>query len=118
AMIFGWDVYFLTSRPGMCAKFQTECWLFGQGMKIPYIPTVLILNHGKADVVTALKLDAMIDDRPDNLMNLPSTCRKFLFKRPYNEQWYDEEGYRDTTRVTSVTEMLKIIAKDTSVGLL
>jgi hypothetical protein len=115
AMTFGWDVYFITCRPGLVAKFQTETWLFNHGLKIPYIPTVLICDQGyinKPRLAKALKLNALIDDRPENLTGLPHGCRKFLLKRPQSDKWFDQEGYRIVTRVSCVTEMLEMLAKE------
>jgi uncharacterized HAD superfamily protein len=93
---YGEDVYFITTRPGFAAKFQTERWLRRHGM---LNPTVLIATSdaSKGQLVKALKLDVFIDDKPENCAEvnvaleqhtLPEMgklqCRVFLVDAPYN----------------------------------
>jgi 5'(3')-deoxyribonucleotidase len=110
-----WDVYFITCRPGMTAKFQTEAWLMSKGLKAPFIPTVLIVENGevnKSRLCKALELDAIIDDKPSNLQNVRPPTTKYLLDRPFNREWYELGGHEQCHRVKSVTEMLEKLLKE------
>ncbi len=78
------DLYYITSRPGIRAKAQTESWLMSIGITWP---TVLICNRGKGEVAAALDLDYYIDDKIENCNDVkhfsPST-RVYLFTQPWN----------------------------------
>lgn len=81
AMAAGHDVYFVTSRPGLTSKRQTETWLWQQGFPNP---TVLI-SSAKAAIAGALKFDAYIDDRWENAVGVAGTNTKsVLLNRPWN----------------------------------
>lgn len=60
------DVYFITVRPGKTAKYQSEVWLT-RYLGILSTPTVIVLppGAGKGEIARVLKLDALIDDRPE-----------------------------------------------------
>ena len=89
------DVYFITSRPGSTAKWQTEQWLILHlGIERP---TVLI-SIEKGLCAKALNLDCYIDDNLDNVndvsqqthpqtgaLSMPST-RTYLLNKSYNQQ--------------------------------
>jgi uncharacterized HAD superfamily protein len=96
-------VYFLTSRPGRVAKLQSEVWLRMYGYT--FAPTVLICGGPvtKGQLCQALSIDAIIDDRPENLMAVANnaTARVFMFDRPWNRSALEPQ-----TRVSSVIEML------------
>jgi hypothetical protein len=104
----GHDVYFLTSRPGIIAKLQSEIWLRVHGYH--YAPTVLIAGGPmtKGLICDGLQIEAAIDDRPENLIAIGSNkdlggnnCRLFLFDRPWNRSALEPQ-----TRVHSVIDML------------
>lgn len=79
----GDEVYFITSRPGYCAKEQSESWLEHHGMGRP---TVLI-SSDKGGCAAALKLDAYLDDNLENVMGvrvMRPQCQTFLCDRPWN----------------------------------
>ena len=105
----GHEVYFLTTRFGNRAKFQTESWLAMRGI---LCPTVLIADSPtcKGELARGLKLDAMIDDRPDNLLALPANTMPFIYKAPYNREW--REHFPGLAWACgSVTEMIEVIDK-------
>lgn len=84
------DVYFITSRPGIEAKYQTEQWLqdraYGNDDIYDPVPTVLI-SSAKGLCAQALKLDAYVDDRWENCVDVATTSPKtkvFLLDRPWN----------------------------------
>ena len=79
------DIYFVTTRPGDTAKQQSEAWLRGNGVDNP---TVVICG-AKAAFCTAVHADIIIDDKPENLLNQSYKVQTALFKRPYNEGYWD-----------------------------
>ncbi len=107
------DFYFITSRPGLEAKRQTEAWLTNRfdryALAYPrFTPTVLI-SSAKGMCASALKLDRYIDDRDVNVCDvkeatfsyttLGPTCRAYLLDRSWNQNltWND--------RITALPEM-------------
>ncbi len=77
-------VYFVTSRPGINVKNQTELWLAQCGV---YQPTVLISSL-KGQIASGLKATHMIDDKAGNAVYIayesPRT-QVYLIDRPYNQ---------------------------------
>lgn len=92
--LVGNDVYFITSRPGAVAKWQTEAWLSAHGFD--ETPTVLI-SSAKGLCARALKLDLYIDDRWENALDVAVTtgsgCRTCLVDRPWNQDHQDHEAH-------------------------
>jgi uncharacterized protein len=79
---YGDDIYYVTARPGIDAKAQTERWLMNHGVRRP---TVLISSR-KGDVCSALNIDAYVDDRWENAVDVAKTATKsFLLVRPWNQ---------------------------------
>jgi len=78
------DVYFITNRPGLLTKTQTEDWL--RLYEGPVLPTVLVSSM-KGFCARALDLDAYIDDRDVNVVDVrivsPKT-RTFILGQPWN----------------------------------
>jgi 5'(3')-deoxyribonucleotidase len=90
------DVYFITSRPGVAVKRQTEEWL--RQFVAHYQaqdPTVLIVGHRvKGLVAKALKLDVYIDDNLDNVNDCAResiATRTYLLDAAYNQAGEGEE---------------------------
>ena len=90
------DIYFVTNRPGIDSKWQTEQWLMLHlGIERP---TVLISSM-KGLVAKSLKFDCYLDDNLDNandvvLMTLATdrpvgvegpTTRTYLLNKSYNQ---------------------------------
>lgn len=109
---YGDDVYFITARPGVNAKEQTERWIAD---RCPWMrPTVLISSH-KGLCAQALNLDVYIDDRWENCLETASmhwkgaapTCRTYLMNRPWNqENDASAHGIIRTDRVVGICEGL------------
>lgn len=89
----GDEIYFITSRPGAKAKFQSELWLRRNGFPDP---TVLVTSD-KGPVAKGLKLDIFIDDKPENCADValasPNTA-VYMVKQPYNRDFVFEGDYR------------------------
>lgn len=93
------DVYFVTSRPGLTAKLQTERWLRKLGFGSP---TVLISSN-KGYVARALSFDVYIDDRWENVVDVAQWAPRtkvMLMDRPWNRA--PEHCHADVVRVDSV----------------
>lgn len=78
-----WEVIFLTQRPssgGETAQVQTQRWLVEHGFELP---SVYVLTASRGQVAAALELDAVVDDRPENCLDVASDshARPFLVWR-------------------------------------
>lgn len=65
-----WEVIFLTSRPassGRTVQRQTQRWLERQGF--PH-PSAFVVHGSRGKIADALRLDAVVDDRPDNCLDV------------------------------------------------
>jgi 5'(3')-deoxyribonucleotidase len=100
----GHDVYFVTSRPGIKAKKQTERWLISRGIRNP---TVLI-SGAKGVIADVLDLEYYIDDRDKNVLDVAARrgakTRTYLMNRPWNVQL---TNLGSIIRVDSVEEMFR-----------
>lgn len=100
--LHGHQIYFVTSRPGDWAKSASEAWLRLNGY---LLPTVLI-SFDKGVIAAGLKLDVMVDDRPENLMEVGKArpeCKLFLHDWPYNRGIFAPVGVT-VTRYYDPTE--------------
>lgn len=65
-----WEVLFITSRPrsaGSTVQRQTQRWLQKHGFPMP---SVYVVHKSRGRIAAALGLDAVIDDRPDNCLDV------------------------------------------------
>lgn len=85
------DVYFMTSRPGATAKWQTEKWLKRNGFF--GAPTVIITSD-KDLVCKAVKADYYVDDKTENCEDVLMSCPALVYmvERPYNTPLKDLTG--------------------------
>lgn len=75
-----WDVIFITTRPlaaGHTTQVQSQLWLAEKGFRHP---SVYVVKGSRGKVASALHLDAVIDDRPENCLDVAteSTARAIL----------------------------------------
>lgn len=75
-----WDVLFITTRPtaaGRTTQVQSQDWLVAKGFRHP---SVYVVKGSRGLVATALDLDAVIDDRPENCLDVAtqSSARALL----------------------------------------
>jgi len=78
-----WEVIFLTSRPhaeGRTLQRQSQRWLERHGFPLP---SVFVVQGSRGRIADALDLDVVIDDRPENCLNvvLESKARAILIWR-------------------------------------
>lgn len=75
-----WEVLFITTRPlaaGATTQVQSQEWLAAKGFRYP---SVYVVKGSRGRVATALDLDAVIDDRPENCLDVAteSTAKAIL----------------------------------------
>lgn len=103
------DVYFVTSRPGVDVKYQTEQWLKARGISTPTV----ILSHRKAEIAAGLSADWSIEDKPGNAAMIkywsPRT-KSYLLDAPYNRFPHHVIG-RKVVRVDSVEDYLDAVER-------
>lgn len=92
AQQLGHDLYFITTRPGIQSKRQTEEWLEMWGIAYP---TVLLGQSPKAkgQLAAGLALTHFIDDRAENCREVKAASPEtqvFLLDRNYNRFMQDE----------------------------
>ena len=102
------DVYFVTNRyetPGMSAMKQTKAWFYHHAsMASPNV----VLAKEKGPMATVLQLDAFIDDRPKNCLDVLAArpnAHVFLADSSHNQSFKDER----IPRVKDLKTFLKII---------
>ena len=65
-----WEVLFITSRPrsaGRTVQRQSQRWLARMGFDLP---SVYVVHGSRGQVAAALELDVVIDDRPENCLDV------------------------------------------------
>ena len=78
-----WEVLFITQRPasgGEIVQLQTQRWLVAHGYDLP---SVYVIQGSRGKVADALSLDIVVDDRPENCLDvkLESRARAMLVWR-------------------------------------
>jgi hypothetical protein len=71
----GWDVLFITTRPssaGDTTQLQSQRWLQAHGFALP---SVYVVTGSRGRVASALTLDAVIDDRPENCLDVATDSK-------------------------------------------
>jgi hypothetical protein len=65
-----WEVLFITTRPpsaGDTTQVQTQRWLHTHGF---HLPSVFVVPRSRGKLADALQLDAVVDDRPENCLDV------------------------------------------------
>ena len=65
-----WEVIFLTTRPpvaGEITQLQSQRWLQAHGFPLP---SVFVVQRSRGKIADALHLDAVVDDRPENCLDV------------------------------------------------
>lgn len=75
-----WEVIFLTTRPasaGDPVQLQSQQWLEAHGFQYP---SVYVVQRSRGRIADALQLDAFVDDRPENCLDIAveSTAKVIL----------------------------------------
>lgn len=82
-----WELMFMTSRPeskGDRAQLQSHRWLMKHGYETP---AVMVVHGSRGKICSALALDVLVDDRPENCLDvaIDSSARAILM-------WRGDEG--------------------------
>lgn len=67
---YRWEILFITTRPlskGRPTQEQSQQWLSSHGFRLP---SVYVVKGSRGKIADALQLDAVIDDRPGNAMDV------------------------------------------------
>ena len=83
-----WDVLFVTQRPGTAGRtqqLQTQHWLRRRGFEYPAVYTTI---GSRGLIAAALSLDAHIDDRLDNCVDVATQCKAWPIL-----VWRDAESF-------------------------
>jgi hypothetical protein len=83
AAAWRWEVLFITTRPssaGEPTQIQSHRWLEAHGFARP---SVFVVSGSRGRIASALTLDAVIDDRPENCLDVAtdSSARSILVWR-------------------------------------
>ena len=65
-----WEIIFLTTRPstaGELTQLQSQRWLNAHGFRFP---SVMVVQRSRGKIADALQLDAFVDDRPENCLDI------------------------------------------------
>ena len=65
-----WEIIFLTTRPptaGELTQLQSQRWLDAHGFRYP---SVMVVQRSRGRIADALQLDAFVDDRLENCLDL------------------------------------------------
>ena len=65
-----WEIIFLTKRPttaGATSQIQSQRWLASKGFPLP---SVFVVTGSRGLIATALALDIVVDDRPENCVDV------------------------------------------------
>ncbi len=71
----GWEVLFVTQRPssaGDLAQRQSMRWLAAKGFDLP---SAIVMNGNRGTLANTLRLDAFIDDRGENCIDIATESR-------------------------------------------
>lgn len=110
-----WEVFFITQRPataGATVQLQTHTWLVEQGF---VTPSVIPLSSARGKCAAALQLDYLIDDTPQNCLDVlaDSSTRAILLVHP-------EDSLADTSArrlgigtAHSIHEVLEVLVQAT-----
>ena len=108
-----WEIMFLTKRPetaGATAQVQTQRWLESKGFTLP---SVFVVQRSRGRIASALGLDIVVDDRPENCLDVvvDSKARAILVWRADAGQPPAAAQRLGIGLVTSVADCLEILAQ-------
>lgn len=104
--------YFITTRPGQSAKYQTEEWLedrmYADSWGFDYFTPTVLISAKKGPIALGLDLDAFIDDKVENCVDVATYCglgcKVYMLNQPWNRDFTD---LRSIKRVDTVEQFLE-----------
>lgn len=114
----GWEVIFLTSRPrsaGRTVQRQSQRWLSEHGF--PH-PSAFVVHRSRGKIADALHLDVVVDDRPENCLDvaLDSRAGAILVWRGSQESVPASARRLGIAVVSSVDECLRALVQAEEAG--
>jgi hypothetical protein len=114
----GWDVLFITTRPscaGQTTQLQSQRWLQAHGFELP---SVFVVSGSRGRIASALALDAVLDDRPENCLDVAtdSSAKPFLVWRDRPETIPQGASRLGIKVVFSIAEALQHLETPRTVG--
>jgi hypothetical protein len=108
-----WEIMFLTKRPataGATAQIQSQQWLAANGFRMP---SVFVVQGSRGRIAAALDLDFVVDDRPENCLDVvvDSRARSILVWRADQGPLPNAARRLGIGVVKSVDECLSILAQ-------
>jgi len=108
-----WEIIFLTKRPqtqGATAQVQSQRWLESKGFPLP---SVYVVQGSRGRIASALSLDIVIDDRPENCLDVvvDSEARAVLIWRDDQEALPAAARRLGITIVPTVAECLDALSR-------
>jgi hypothetical protein len=108
-----WEIMFLTKRPetaGATAQVQTQRWLESKGFALP---SVFVVQRSRGRIASALGLDIVVDDRPENCLDVvvDSKARAILVWRATASQPPAAAQRLGIGVVKSVADCLEILVQ-------
>jgi uncharacterized HAD superfamily protein len=110
-----WEILFITTRPataGATVQVQSQKWLQSKGFARP---SVFVVYGSRGKVASALNLDAVVDDRLDNCLDViaDSTARPVLFISAGSRQSVRSAGAQrlGIPIVQTLSECLELLIK-------
>jgi hypothetical protein len=106
-----WEIIFLTSRPetrGDTAQLQSHRWLTARGFALP---SVFVVHGSRGKIASALQLDVLVDDRPENCLDvaIDSSARAILVWRGGEDKVPGSARQLGIGAVSSIGECLDIL---------
>ena len=114
----GWDVLFITTRPpgaGETTQVQSQRWLQANGFELP---SVYVVSGSRGRIASALSLDAVLDDRPENCLDVAtdSSAKPFLIWRDTPESVPQGAARLGVKVVFSIAEALQHLETPRATG--
>ena len=108
-----WEVIFLTTRPlvaGDTVQLQSQRWLEANGFPLP---SVFVVQRSRGRIADALDLDAVVDDRPENCLDVAVDSKaKPILIWPGDEAALPPGAKRLGVRVTTtISDALDLLIK-------
>jgi hypothetical protein len=108
-----WEVLFLTTRPlvaGETTQIQSQRWLEAHGFPMP---SVFVVQRSRGTIADALELDAVVDDRPENCLDVAVDSKaKPILIWPGDPKAVPPGAKRLGVRtVTSISEALALLVQ-------
>jgi hypothetical protein len=115
---YDWDVLFITTRPaaaGETTQIQSQRWLQAHGFELP---SVYVVSGSRGRIAAALTLDAVVDDRPENCLDVAtdSNAKPLLVWRDTPESVPQGASRLGIQVVFSIAEVVQLLQAPRAIG--